>query len=136
MEFDANSLIQELNDQITKEVKEIVKDTIREVVEASPTPQNSAGFSVGSYVRSHRVALDQADDSYDMVPEGEVDEQAASKAMELINKVDDLIKEPCVRVVISNNVPHALDVETGENWQKTPGYEPYAKAEQKLKGGK
>lgn len=132
MNFNVNDIIKEINDEVTNEVKKIVKDTVKDIIEASPTPQNSAGYSRGSYVKSHRVALDQADTSVSMVPEGEVDEGAVDTAMELLDKVDELIKDPIVTVVISNNVDHALDVETGDNWKKTPGYHVYEKAAAKL----
>jgi len=132
MNFNAKDLIQQIKDEVTNEVKKIVKDTIKDVIDASPTPQNSAGYSRGSYVKSHRVALDQADTSVSMIPEGEEDYDAAETAREQIDKVDELIKEPIVTVVISNNVDHALDVETGDNWNQTPGYHPYEKAAAKL----
>jgi len=133
MDFNAGDLIKEIKAEVADEVKKIVKDTVRDIIDASPTPLNSAGYSRGSYVKSHRVALDHADESVSMVPEGEVDEGAVDTAREQIDKVDELIKDdPIVTVVISNNVEHAIDVETGDSWQKTPGYHPYEKAAQKL----
>lgn len=128
MNFDVNAIVDQINGEVVEELKEIVLDAFDDVVEFSPTPLNNVGgFSEGSYVLSHRIALDSADDSVTEVdnPNESADLEARAYAYA---KVQSLIKDIDVTVVISNNIDYALDVEIGENWSLTPGYGTYEKA--------
>ena len=130
MNFDAQLMIDQINEEIVDKVKDVVQQVFSDVVDFSPTPMNNVGgFSEGSYVLSHRVALDNADNSITEVENftpGAEDEARAYGAA----KIESMITKPDVTVVISNSVGHALDVEIGENWVKTPGYHTYEKATQ------
>jgi len=130
MNFDVQLMIDQINGEIVDKVKDAVQQVFSDVVDFSPTPGNSAGeCSKGSYVLSHRVAFDNADNSITEVehitPEAESEARAYGAA-----KIESMITKPDVTVVISNNVGHALDVEIGENWSRTPGYHTYEGAAQ------
>ena len=130
MKFNAFAMMDWVNDELTSEVKKIVEEVVSDVIDFSPTPERSK-YSEGSYVLSHRVALDSADNSFTEVS-APVTMAAEEAFANCINKIDDLIKSPIVRVIISNNVGHALAVETGMVWKSHAPYHVYEKATAKL----
>lgn len=132
MNFDVNVIIDQVKGEVVKELKEIVLDAFDDVVAFSPTPQNNVGgFSEGSYVLSHRIALNSVDDSITEVdaPDQSADLEARAYAYAEVQKI---IKDIDSTVVISNSIDYALDVEIGENWSRTPGYHTYEKATQAI----
>jgi len=134
--FDAESFMAKIKDELTQEVKKIVHDVYDDILTFSPSPEGSVGgTSKGSYIKSHRVALDTPDTSVSMVEGDDPDPMATVvAAVSGHEEIDEIITRPDVTVVISNSVEHALDVEIGENWTYVPGYQVYAKAEASLRG--
>ena len=116
-----------LRGKVQKCIIDTAKDVYNEVVENSPEPRGSkAGYSIGSYVLSHRVTFDgSVDISVTWLKDEDLAafSKAKARAREITRAVVVIGKD----VLINNNIPYADDVEF-EGWRWTSPYAVYSKA--------
>jgi len=116
-----------LRGKVQKCIIDTAKDAFTEVVNFSPEPMNSKkGYSLGSYVLSHRVSLDGSEDKSITLIEDE-DKAAALKAMARKKDITKALVVVGTDVIISNNIDYADEVEF-EGWRWTEPYATYSKA--------
>ena len=134
------TILQDIDDlevEVRKCVRDVAKETFKQVVHASPTPVDSKGYSVGSYVLSHNVTFTGAAD-VNIVELTSEDVGAANKALAKANKIKLLDIVLGNNVVISNSTKYNNFVEYtswfGEGpkgpYHGTPPYAPYRNAYQ------
>lgn len=126
--IDLTAFQEKIKDNVVEAVREVAAEAFRQIVGFSPTPQNSdAGYSRGSYVLSHRIAINKVDSSTTVVPgaRGDKDYGAASKAMGQISNLDGLKLGDTA--FISNSLPYAHKVEY-LGWHSRSPYNTFEKA--------
>lgn len=116
------------------------KEAMKKAIDHSPSPGRSE-FSKGCYILSHRMSVDEIDNSFTFWENEERKSGARSEALEnSVSKAKQLEsqitggKRQYPTLIVSNAIPYAEAVETGSIWPKREGYYPYTHGTRYIRG--
>lgn len=119
--------LEKLRGKVQKCIIDTAKDVFNEVINQSPEPRGSKkGYSLGSYVLSHRVTFDGSTDM-DVTLIKDVDLGAVAKARKRIGSITKAAVVIGQDVKINNEISYADEVEF-IGWHWTGPYYTYGKA--------